>query len=244
MIQGDQPLPDEAFTASSVLGPSFAPWNGRLNSHVTESSGGNWAPEFTNQDQYLEIDLGRLEPIYGVIVKGSPLYDEYVTSYRVLYSPDGHDFFYVLNNEKHPQSFRGSIDQKTPVKQIFDVPFEAKKVRINPQIWNNGISLRVEIIGCGEPTTTPTEPYEVFDVKPQQINKQQCDDEMGLGDGKMSDRQISISSEFSREFSKQNLKITGNKSWQPLSNSPTEWILVSTCYIFIFTNLKIMYLTV
>lgn len=62
--------------------------------------GGSWAPKQQNQNQYLEIDLGKQEPVYGVIVKGSPLYDEYVTSYRVQYSPDGHTFYYILNNKK------------------------------------------------------------------------------------------------------------------------------------------------
>lgn len=56
------------------------------------------------------MDLGRQEPVYGVIVQGSPLYDEYVTSYMVLYSPDDStNFYYVLNEETppRPQIFRG-----------------------------------------------------------------------------------------------------------------------------------------
>lgn len=120
-MQGDQPLPDDAFDASSVLGPFFVPSNARFNSRPSETSGkmfeifqdycllknyalsgGSWAPKYSNQDQYLEIDLGKQEPVYGVIVRGSPVYDEYVTSYKVLYSPDGNIFYYILNEENYP----------------------------------------------------------------------------------------------------------------------------------------------
>lgn len=164
LIQGDQPLGDEAFSASSVLSPSFAPNHAYLNSKITSQSGGSWAPEFSNENQYLQIDLGRQEPIYGLVIRGSPLYDEYVTSFQVLYSPDGQIFYYLLNRENRPEIFRGSIDSATPVRTIFEVPFEAQIIRINPQTWNNGISLRVEIIGCGEEITTPTPEFEFITV--------------------------------------------------------------------------------
>lgn len=103
----------------------------------------------------MQINLGRQEPIYGVVVKGSPLYDEYVTSFKVLYSPDGHTFSYIMNENKEPQIFRGSVDPNTPVKQMFTTPVEAKVVRINPHTWHEGICLRVELIGCAELVTTP-----------------------------------------------------------------------------------------
>lgn len=64
--------------------------------------GGSWAPKYSNKDQYLQINLGRPEPVYGIIVRGNPLYDEFVTSYRVQYSPDGIVFYYILNEEKYP----------------------------------------------------------------------------------------------------------------------------------------------
>lgn len=39
LVQGDQPLPDEAFSASSTLGKLYAPHNARFTSNVTEKSG-------------------------------------------------------------------------------------------------------------------------------------------------------------------------------------------------------------
>ncbi|XP_030749920.1 hemocytin [Sitophilus oryzae] len=223
LIQGDQPLPDSAFSASSVLSASFAPKYGKLNTKITEKSGGSWAPQYTNQEQYLEVDLGQQEPVYGVIVQGSPLYDEYVTSYMVLYSPDGFDFYYVLNEESppRPQIFRGSIDGNTPVKQIFNKPFEASIVRIKPQTWNNGISLRVEIIGCSELISTTVS--EVFVTLPPD-HPSLCDDEMGLSNGSLVNQQIKVSSELSSQFSKKYIRLNNLNFWQPLSDSPTEWV--------------------
>lgn len=46
------------------------------------------------------------------------------------------------------------MDTTTPVKHVFERPIEAKVVRINPQTWNNAISLRAELIGCREVRTT------------------------------------------------------------------------------------------
>lgn len=70
--------------------------------NVILTSGGSWAPKYSNEDQYLQINLGTPVPIYGVIVRGNPLYDEFVTSYRVMYSPDGHHYYYILNDKKYP----------------------------------------------------------------------------------------------------------------------------------------------
>lgn len=224
LIQGDQPLSDEAFSASSVLSPSFAAHNARLNNRISETSGGSWAPEFSNENQYLQIDLGKQEPIYGVILRGSPLYEEYVTSFKVLYSPDGHTYYYVLNDKKLPHIFQGSIDTSTPVKVIFETPFEAQIVRINPQTWNNGISLRVELIGCGEPKPTPsTLPYDLITIRPT-IKPKLCEDPMGLGEGLMSDQQIATSSQISPDHNKKHLKLNEDSYWQPLTNSVTEWV--------------------
>ncbi|XP_066254573.1 hemocytin [Euwallacea similis] len=225
LIQGDQPLPDSAFSASSSLSPLFGPNNARIdNNKISDKSGGSWAPQNTNPDQYLEINFGHQEPIYGIIIKGSPLYDEYITSFLVLYSPDdSSNFYYVLNQKipPRPQIFRGSVDAFSPVKQIFSTPFEATRVRIKPRTWNNAISLRMEILGCSEeePTTTPF--YE-FLTTPFKVAL--CDDQMGLSNGLLVDQQIRVSSEASEEVGKKQIRLNSDSSWQPLTNSMTEWV--------------------
>ncbi|KAL1513261.1 hypothetical protein ABEB36_002690 [Hypothenemus hampei] len=225
LIQGDQPLPDEAFSASSYLSPEFGPSNSRMDKKISKKSGGSWAPQSTDPNQYLQIDLGQQEAIYGVVIKGSPLYDEYVTSFEVMYSPDENSpFYYVLNQESppRPQIFRGSLDSFSPVKQIFATPFEATRIRIKPQTWNNAISLRLELLGCSEdfPSTTPI----YTDILTTHLPIALCDDEMGLGNGLLSDQQIRTSSEISSDHSKRQVRLNSDSFWQPLTNSVTEWV--------------------
>lgn len=54
-----------------------------------------WKPKESSENEYLQIYLGHPEIIYGVEVSGSPLNDEFVTSYKVAYSTDGISFSYV-----------------------------------------------------------------------------------------------------------------------------------------------------
>ncbi|XP_050302983.1 hemocytin [Anthonomus grandis grandis] len=229
LIQNDQPLPDSAFSASSTLSESFSPKNARLDSKITEKSGGSWSPQYASQDEYLEVDFGQQEPVYGVIIRGSPLYDEYVTSYMIQYSPDdGTSFYYVLNQENppRPQIFRGSIDATTPVKEIFSKPFEAKRIRIRPQTWHTGISLRMEIIGCSHdmPTTTISYTKMLTTLKP--VQQLLCDDEMGIRNGSLVTQQISVSSEKSSDFGRGQIRLNSDSAWQPLTDSTTEWVEV------------------
>lgn len=57
-----------------------------MGAKLPETSAGAWSPKDSNRDQYLQVDLGRVEPLYGVVILGNPLYDEYITSFQVLYS--------------------------------------------------------------------------------------------------------------------------------------------------------------
>lgn len=52
----------------------------------------------TTADEYLQIDLGHIEPVYGVVSQGVLGTSQYVTSYNVLYSTDGVFFTYIKDN--------------------------------------------------------------------------------------------------------------------------------------------------
>lgn len=142
------------FDASSVLSPEFAPENAKLDNQVSEISGGSWEPADTNDEQWLDIKLPEPEPIYGIILQGSPGDDKYVTSYKVLYSEDGVKFSYILDSDGEHEVFSGSVDPIEPIVQIFYYPIEAKIVRINPHTWYNGIAMRAELIGCRTDSAT------------------------------------------------------------------------------------------
>jgi len=50
----------------------------------------------------------------------------------------------------HIQIFTGNTDSTTPVTNTIQFPIEAKSIKIFPTRWQNGISLRWEILGCIE----------------------------------------------------------------------------------------------
>lgn len=79
---GEHSLPDNIFNATSNLTPEHAPEKARLRKKPTPDSG-SWSPMINDQMQYLELNLGHTEPIYGVIMAGSPEFNNYVTLFKV-----------------------------------------------------------------------------------------------------------------------------------------------------------------
>lgn len=118
LVQGDQPLPDEAFSASSFINPYFAPKNARFTNVLPHDSAGYWSPKESQKNEYLQIDLGRQEPVYGVIIAGSRLYNEFVTSYQVMYSPDGKYFSFVTDADRNPK-----VNNFLKLKEDFNFSF-------------------------------------------------------------------------------------------------------------------------
>lgn len=179
---------------------------------------GHWSPVQNDLNQYLQIEFPNLTPIYGVIVRGSSILSQYVTSFKVLYSLYDGVFFHVIEDENgNPQIFSGSVDPNTPVKNIFRTPAEAKFIRIYPLSYHGSIALRAEILGCQRdprqppiiippigpttpimmPVTTPI-PSTVLPpsfVTPPSMHtigpiKPLCDDPMGVQNGLLSPNQI------------------------------------------------------
>lgn len=132
------------------------------NTSPASFSTSSWEPSnSTDVEEWIAIEFPKPEAIYGVDVRGNPAEDEYVTSYRILFSENGLTFSYILDDKRQPKLFRGPVDATKPVRQIFDEPIEAKVVRINPRTWHNGISLRAELIGCGEHLSTIVESHDI-----------------------------------------------------------------------------------
>ncbi|XP_063233046.1 hemocytin isoform X2 [Bacillus rossius redtenbacheri] len=155
LIDGPKPLLPSALTASSYLSPEFSPQAGRIGNQ-SQPSGYSWTAQHSDKQQYLQVDLGREEPVYGAVVQGSPLTGEYVSSYKVLHSLDGQEYSYVTGGNNQPVVFRGPLDGRRPVVQMFRDPVEARYVRFVPETWHGAISMKVDLVGCGKerPLTT------------------------------------------------------------------------------------------
>ena len=59
-------------TSSSILGPGFEPFHGRLSG---ASGNGSWCGENTDTEAYLEIDLGDRFQISMIAVQGNEVYE-------------------------------------------------------------------------------------------------------------------------------------------------------------------------
>ncbi|KAI8516201.1 hypothetical protein Bbelb_070140, partial [Branchiostoma belcheri] len=97
---------------------------------------------------------------------GFPEMPAWVTSYVVLYSTDGVNFFAVPDLHGNPQQFQGNYDSDSHVQHIFAEPIEAQYIRVQPLTWANFLSFRFELLGCrpfgnipdGETQTTTPSP--------------------------------------------------------------------------------------
>lgn len=179
--------------------------------------------------QYLEIAFPKVTPLYGIIIRGHPLFDQYVTSFKILHSYDGVAFHYLVDGTKLPQIFSGPIDPRIPVQSSFKIPIEAKVVRIYPLTWHGGIAVRAELLGCTMkqpdlPITQPTpkiiEDNVVFPM---------CDEPMGIDNEQMQSVQIHVSSKKTHipESEIHNfMKVSTPKGWRPNIDSPNEYVLI------------------
>lgn len=104
-----------------------------------------------DQNQWISVDLGNPETIFGVILQGSPLDNKYVKTYNVYYSPNGDDESFepvTVPGTELPKIFHGPKDTTSAKQALFDQPFVAQKIKIAPKTWHRGIALRFEVIGC------------------------------------------------------------------------------------------------
>lgn len=238
----DQPgVPDSAFAASSYLSDAYKPQHSRLNSKADGKSAGAWAPATNNNMEYLQVTFARPIPLFGVIIQGSPIVDNYVSMFKIMYSVDGSVFSFVREAmEDRPQLFYGPIDSRTPIESEFLVPIEAKIIRIYPLTWHEGIAIRWELLGCGTgkkpsppspvtkapPTTTVKPPVATTPKIVDIVEPLMCDDPMGVENGKMKPPQVTVSSQKNQHARPMDLlKFTSKTAWIPSLSSPNEYII-------------------
>ena len=80
-------LPNSAMTASSFWSIGHESWRARLN-NVPYGHVGSWTG-FSNQGEWLQIDLGKETMVTKLATQGRPSMDQWVKSYKILFSSDG-----------------------------------------------------------------------------------------------------------------------------------------------------------
>ena len=93
-------IPNSEVEASSTWEPSAGckPWQARLNNAQTSSSHGSWSARTNNAGQFLQIDLRKERVVNKIATQGRPLHDQWVTSYKLLFSSDGAKWNEYQNN--------------------------------------------------------------------------------------------------------------------------------------------------
>uniref|UniRef100_I3JCH8 Coagulation factor VIII n=1 Tax=Oreochromis niloticus TaxID=8128 RepID=I3JCH8_ORENI len=139
-------IPDGSFSASSSHSSFLRTWKPSLARLHQEGGANAWRPMNNNPHEWLQVDLGKVKRITGVITQGarSLLTQMMVTEFSVTSSLDGHSWSSVLDE----RIFTGNNDPDKEAINVFEPPLFARYIRIHPRGWINDIALRLEVLGC------------------------------------------------------------------------------------------------
>jgi len=131
----------------------YRPIYGRL---YQVSDGGAWvaaykteSSSYNSNERWIQVDYLTEKTITAVVTQGRSTYNEYVTSYNVLYKRATSDHFeYVLDESNNPKKFYGNSDSNTPVINEFNHSITARVFRINALTFKTHITLRFDFLEC------------------------------------------------------------------------------------------------
>ncbi|KAL9987547.1 hypothetical protein ACROYT_G001872 [Oculina patagonica] len=210
-------ISDAQITASSKWDANHAPFQARLNYHVTKKAG-SWSALKNDIHQWLQVDLGsHYIGVTRVATQGRNSHSQWVTKYKLQYSKDGANFqYYKEQGQTVDKKFAGNKDRDTINFHDLNLPIRARYIRFRPEDWYGHISMRVELYGC-----------------------QACLEALGMEDGAIIERQITASSQLDANHAatqgRLNFKATTVKagSWSAARNDSSQWlqIYLSSQYI-------------
>ncbi|XP_074629875.1 lactadherin-like isoform X1 [Acropora palmata] len=141
-------IPNEAVNASSSWTPAaHEPWQARLNNIQKNGSSGSWSALQNAPGQYLQIDLGKERVVNKIATQGRPSYDQWVTTYKLLFISNGANWNEYQNNGV-VKNFTGNSDSETVVSHKLSPRISTRYVRFSALSWHHHISMRVELYGC------------------------------------------------------------------------------------------------
>ncbi|KAF1449094.1 Contactin-associated protein-like 5, partial [Spheniscus mendiculus] len=140
------PLPSTALTSSSELFSTHSPSFAKLN---RRDGAGGWSPLDSNEQQWLQVDLGDRVEIVAVATQGRYGSSDWVTSYTLMFSDTGRNWKQYRQDDTI-WVFTGNSNADSVVHHKFLHSMKARFLRFVPLKWNVGgrIGLRVEVFGC------------------------------------------------------------------------------------------------
>uniref|UniRef100_A0A669PD85 Contactin associated protein family member 5 n=1 Tax=Phasianus colchicus TaxID=9054 RepID=A0A669PD85_PHACC len=139
-------LPSSAFTSSSDFFSTHSPSFAKLN---RRDGAGGWSPLDSNEQQWLQVDLGDRVEIVGVATQGRYGSSDWVTSYTLMFSDTGRNWKQYRKDDT-VWVFTGNSNADSVVHHKLLHSMKARFLRFIPLKWNVGghIGLRVEVFGC------------------------------------------------------------------------------------------------
>ncbi|CAH1267118.1 MFGE8 [Branchiostoma lanceolatum] len=129
-----------------------------------------WYPdkfETPERDQWIQIDLHEVKNVTGIQTQGHRRSNTsyFVRSFKLQSSNKATADWTTYANSSHSKEdaiFDGNTDADTVTENLLDPPILARFIRVIPWTWShNGVSLRLELLGCEQDhtleTTTTTE---------------------------------------------------------------------------------------
>ncbi|KAM9795311.1 coagulation factor VIII [Neosynchiropus ocellatus] len=144
-------IPDNQFRASSNYSSFLRHWGSNLARLHLEGSVNAWRPKTNNPREWLEVDLGTVKRITGVVTQGakSLLTPMMVTEFAVSVSDDRRSWSSALEpGSQREKVFPGNSDPDEEAYNVIEPPLFGRYIRINPRGWINDIALRLEVLGC------------------------------------------------------------------------------------------------
>ncbi|XP_028395369.1 uncharacterized protein LOC114519442 isoform X2 [Dendronephthya gigantea] len=184
---------------SSTEQTGFSASKGRLN------GADSWRPASNDQNQWLQVDLGKKELVTAIATQGFG--NSWVKTYSISYGVDKENLTsYKINATQ--KVFAGNYDKSSVVTNLLYPAINARYIRIHPVSWFSHISLRIEVIGC----------YTGF------CNISEVP--LGIEDGRIKNFQMSSSTD-KNGFSPSKGRLNGADSWRPTNNDQNQWLQVN-----------------
>ena len=79
-------IPNSAITSSSQYNQYWSADRGRIRNQNEGSYGSCWLAQYNDEDQWIQVDLGKIVKITRLATQGRQDYPQYVKSYTLSYS--------------------------------------------------------------------------------------------------------------------------------------------------------------
>ncbi|CAI9534076.1 unnamed protein product [Staurois parvus] len=137
-------------SASSSLHSIFSSWVPNLARLNLQGRINAWRPQADIPGEWFQVDLGHDTKVTGILIQGArSLSSMYITEFSLSYSNDGLRWAAVQSSSGQQQIFPGNKDSDTPMWVTMEAPVIARFLKLHPEKWKGGISLRMEVLGCG-----------------------------------------------------------------------------------------------